>query len=292
MGATFLQGDDDYLPTLQPPAQAKHFNLPTMPVQRGDASNSTLSDDGYSTTKDPPGINIEDLNLPKSIVTRLAKGVLPANTQIQSNAMIGLTKSATLFVNYIASQANERAAIANRKTVSINDVFSALDDSEFSMWRSRLEAELQSKSLIKDESSPLSYTINSTPQTKLPYLEYNENIGQRKEKIKPKEAEGVPASKKIKQDKSSPSPSAQNVFTHQNATHKNGQNENENNKETVDSDTEEDLLVEEEEEEEGEEEGEENREDITKEGEEMLDEDEEVHMQIIDEALDNGEDSS
>lgn len=265
MGATFLQGDDDYLPTLQPPAQAKHFNLPTMPVQRGDASNSTLSDDGYSTTKDPPGINIEDLNLPKSIVTRLAKGVLPANTQIQSNAMIGLTKSATLFVNYIASQANERAAIANRKTVSINDVFSALDDSEFSMWRSRLEAELQ---------------------------KYNENIGQRKEKIKPKEAEGVPASKKIKQDKSSPSPSAQNVFTHQNATHKNGQNENENNKETVDSDTEEDLLVEEEEEEEGEEEGEENREDITKEGEEMLDEDEEVHMQIIDEALDNGEDSS
>ncbi|RKF72562.1 H2A domain containing protein [Golovinomyces cichoracearum] len=247
------------------PANLQHepgtSNLSTMPIQRGDASNSTLSDDGYSTTKDPPGINIEDLNLPKSIVTRLAKGVLPANTQIQSNAMIGLTKSATLFVNYIASQANERAAIASRKTVSINDVFSALEDSEFSMWRPRLEAELQ---------------------------KYNENIGQRKEKIKSKETEGVPVPKKIKRDKSSPSPSGQNVFTHQNETDKNGQNENENNKETVDSDMEEDLLVEEEEEEEGGEEGE----DIAKDEEEMQEEDEQVHMQIIDEALDNGEDSS
>lgn len=46
----------------------------------------------------------QDLNLPKSIVTRLAKGVLPPNTQIQGNAMLAMSKSATVFVNYLASQ--------------------------------------------------------------------------------------------------------------------------------------------------------------------------------------------
>lgn len=42
--------------------------------------------------------------MPKSIVTRLAKGVLPPNTQIQGNAMLAMSKSATVFVNYVATQ--------------------------------------------------------------------------------------------------------------------------------------------------------------------------------------------
>ena len=45
----------------------------------------------------------QDLSLPKSMVARLAKGVLPANTSIQKDALLALHKSATVFVNYIAS---------------------------------------------------------------------------------------------------------------------------------------------------------------------------------------------
>jgi hypothetical protein len=45
----------------------------------------------------------QDLNLPKSIVQRLAKGVLPPNTQIQKDALLAMSKSATVFVNYITS---------------------------------------------------------------------------------------------------------------------------------------------------------------------------------------------
>jgi histone H3/H4 len=47
---------------------------------------------------------LQDLTLPKSIITRLAKGVLPPNTQIQANAILALSKSATVFINYLASQ--------------------------------------------------------------------------------------------------------------------------------------------------------------------------------------------
>jgi len=45
----------------------------------------------------------QDLNLPKSIVQRLAKGVLPPNTQIQKDALLAMSKSATVFVNYVTS---------------------------------------------------------------------------------------------------------------------------------------------------------------------------------------------
>ncbi|KHJ33608.1 putative h2a domain containing protein [Erysiphe necator] len=112
------------------------------------------ADDSSSAARDSIlGINIEDLNLPKSVVTRLAKGALPANTQIQSNA------------------ANEIAAASDRKTVNANDVFTALDESEFSGWRPRLEAELK---------------------------KHTEIIEQRKEKVRLKEIDGAPAAKKMK----------------------------------------------------------------------------------------------
>ena len=43
-------------------------------------------------------------NLPKTMVARLAKGVLPPNTQIQKETLLALSKSATVFVNYLAAK--------------------------------------------------------------------------------------------------------------------------------------------------------------------------------------------
>ncbi|KAG9245021.1 histone-fold-containing protein [Calycina marina] len=117
-----------------------------MPPRKSDVAKAvTEGEEGSTLAKEAPikeGINIEDLNLPKSIVQRLAKGVLPANTQIQNNAMIALSKSATVFVNYLASTANENAASAGRKTISPQDVLKALDDLEFGDFKPRLEGEL------------------------------------------------------------------------------------------------------------------------------------------------------
>jgi len=36
------------------------------------------------------------------MVQRLAKGVLPPNTQIQKDAITAMSKSATVFVNYLS----------------------------------------------------------------------------------------------------------------------------------------------------------------------------------------------
>ncbi|KAK3902214.1 histone-fold-containing protein [Staphylotrichum tortipilum] len=86
-------------------------------------------------------LSIEDLALPKSIITRLAKGVLPPNTQIQANAILALTKSATVFISHLANAANESTVASNKKTIMPADVFKALDDIEYGFMRERLEAE-------------------------------------------------------------------------------------------------------------------------------------------------------
>lgn len=53
--------------------------------------------------REDDALSVEDLNLPKSIVQRLAKGVLPPNTQIQKDALLAMSKGATVFVNYLTS---------------------------------------------------------------------------------------------------------------------------------------------------------------------------------------------
>ena len=82
--------------------------------------------------------------MPRSIVLRLAKGVLPANTNIQKDAATALQRSATVFANYLASTAHDFTLRNNKKTIIAKDVLDAIDLLEFSQFRPRLEAELES----------------------------------------------------------------------------------------------------------------------------------------------------
>jgi DNA polymerase epsilon subunit 3 len=96
-------------------------------------------------------VTIEDLTLPKSIIARLAKGALPANTQIQANAMLALNRSATVVINYLASHANEHTLNANRKTISPEDVYKALADVDMAFMKEQLEREFEVFTSIQTE---------------------------------------------------------------------------------------------------------------------------------------------
>jgi histone H3/H4 len=85
---------------------------------------------------------VQDLALPKTMVQRLAKGVLPPNTQIQKDALLAISKSATVFVNYLTSHANEQAQRMNKKTIQPKDVLDAIEDIEFGVFLERLNGEL------------------------------------------------------------------------------------------------------------------------------------------------------
>ncbi|EME89177.1 uncharacterized protein MYCFIDRAFT_185572 [Pseudocercospora fijiensis CIRAD86] len=81
--------------------------------------------------------------LTSPMILRLAKGVLPANTQIHKDALLSMHKSATVFVSYIASNSNDNAQAGGKKTISPQDVMAALKDAELEGFLPRLEAELK-----------------------------------------------------------------------------------------------------------------------------------------------------
>ncbi|KAF2120592.1 histone-fold-containing protein [Lophiotrema nucula] len=112
-----------------------------MPARKSNASAVSPDDSAKKADKDD-GLSVEDLNLPKSIVQRLAKGVLPPNTSIQKDALLAMSKSATVFVNFLTANAAEHAARSGKKTVNPKDVFDAMREMEYESFLPRLEAEV------------------------------------------------------------------------------------------------------------------------------------------------------
>ncbi|KAI1410863.1 histone-fold-containing protein [Hypoxylon sp. FL1857] len=135
MGATPVASRSKPTPSIEmdPPQSAEGAPLADKDKEKKDVKDSSAKE----------AVTIEDLNLPKSIITRLAKGVLPPNTQIQANAVLAMCKSATVFINHLANAANEKTLNSNKKTIMPADVFEALEDIEFEFMRDRLEAEFK-----------------------------------------------------------------------------------------------------------------------------------------------------
>ncbi|EHK45284.1 uncharacterized protein TrAtP1_003550 [Trichoderma atroviride] len=130
------------------PIAAEETSPPAKPQQE---KKDKEKEKDAQKAKGEDAITIEDLNLPKSIITRLAKGTLPPNTQIQGNAILALSKSATVFISYLASHANENTVAAGKKTISPADVFKALDDTEFAFLKESLEAEFAKFTALQAE---------------------------------------------------------------------------------------------------------------------------------------------
>ncbi|KAF2401187.1 histone-fold-containing protein [Trichodelitschia bisporula] len=107
-------------------------------------------EDGASGTV-TPGVGIEELNLPKTMIARLAKGMLPANTSINKEALLAISKSATVFVSYISAQANDNALRGGKKTIQPENVFEAMADLEMGDFVPRLEAELKKYNAMQCE---------------------------------------------------------------------------------------------------------------------------------------------
>ncbi|KAH7114237.1 histone-fold-containing protein [Dendryphion nanum] len=119
-----------------------------MPARKSNVSAVSPEESSKSVTKED-GLSVEDLNLPKSMVQRLAKGVLPPNTQIQKDALLAMSKSATVFVNYLTSYAADMAARSGKKTVMPKDIFDSLQELEFNGFVPRLEAEVDKFTSIR-----------------------------------------------------------------------------------------------------------------------------------------------
>ncbi|KAF3173184.1 hypothetical protein TWF788_009250 [Orbilia oligospora] len=128
-----------------------------MPPRKSDATKAaaaaTVSDPASTDDDKPKGrgrTNVDDNTLPKTIVTRLAKGNVPSNTQIQKDAVTALSRSATVFINYLASMANDITKMKDRKTIMPDHVIEAIDQIEFPGLRERLQGELEQFNKIQE----------------------------------------------------------------------------------------------------------------------------------------------
>ncbi|OCK85946.1 histone-fold-containing protein [Lepidopterella palustris CBS 459.81] len=121
-----------------------------MPARKSNASMASTMDEAAPVPA-RDGMSVEELSLPRTMVQRLAKGVLPPNTQIQKDALLAMSKGATVFVNYLTNAANENAMRAGKKTIQPKDVLDAVKELEFDAFLPRLEAELKKYNDIQCE---------------------------------------------------------------------------------------------------------------------------------------------
>lgn len=68
---------------------------------------------------------------------------LPDNALINKEAKVVMTKSATIFINYLTATANDVTKSTNKKILSANDIFSALETLEFDEFSDKLREALE-----------------------------------------------------------------------------------------------------------------------------------------------------
>lgn len=74
---------------------------------------------------------LEDLNLPVTAITRIAKEVLPSNIIVSKEAKTAMARAASVFILYVSNQATTIATSKNKKTISAQDVLEALSQVDF-----------------------------------------------------------------------------------------------------------------------------------------------------------------
>ena len=84
----------------------------------------------------------EDLNLPTSIVSKIIKDCLPSTCKVSKEASAAIAKAASVFIPYTTSSSNAVASKSNRKTISGQDVITAMGDMEFDKFVRPLENSL------------------------------------------------------------------------------------------------------------------------------------------------------
>ncbi|KAJ7658083.1 hypothetical protein B0H17DRAFT_1213316 [Mycena rosella] len=103
---------------------------------------------------------MENFELPKSLVTRIARSALPENVKMQKETVISLIKGSTVFINYLAAtrvpvlpihrgpltrfscSAHDVALSKQHKSISASDVLKALEMIEFGDLVDKLQGEL------------------------------------------------------------------------------------------------------------------------------------------------------
>jgi len=107
-----------------------------MPRAKHDSASAQVQQDANSE-------GIDAYELPKSLVTRIARSGLPDNVKMQKDTVLAISKGSAVFVNYLAATAHDVAASKQHKSISASDVLKALELAHFGDMVPKLQIELQ-----------------------------------------------------------------------------------------------------------------------------------------------------
>ncbi|KAE9401588.1 hypothetical protein BT96DRAFT_974691 [Gymnopus androsaceus JB14] len=99
----------------------------TITHSRADASQRKPGPLSAQQQQDLVSEGIDNFELPKSLVTKIAKSAVPDNTKLQKEAILSLVKGSTVFINYLAATAHDVAQSKQHKSISASDVLKALE---------------------------------------------------------------------------------------------------------------------------------------------------------------------
>lgn len=91
---------------------------------------------------------LEDLNLPQASVQKIIKEALPDNVNIGKDVRAALSRAASMFILYITAQGTQIAQKSNRKTLTAQDMFEALEEADFDEFIEPLKEALNSAYLL------------------------------------------------------------------------------------------------------------------------------------------------
>ncbi|OCF37681.1 hypothetical protein I316_00808 [Kwoniella heveanensis BCC8398] len=74
---------------------------------------------------------IAEFDLPKSTLSKLAKGSLPDNVKMQQDVVLALVRGSTLFINYLTAAAHDQAVDRAGRTITASDVLKAITELDF-----------------------------------------------------------------------------------------------------------------------------------------------------------------
>ncbi|CAF3087708.1 unnamed protein product [Rotaria sp. Silwood2] len=86
---------------------------------------------------------IDDLSFPNAVIARLMTEALDGSTTISKEARAAMSRAALTFILYISTSANQYASNAKRKTVTVQDIFKALQTNQFDMLVEPLQQALK-----------------------------------------------------------------------------------------------------------------------------------------------------
>ncbi|KAF8764605.1 DNA polymerase epsilon subunit 3 like protein [Argiope bruennichi] len=112
---------------------------------------------------------IEELSLPSTVIMRILKDAVPDGINISKEARSAVARAASVFVLYTTACASQVLAASQRKTLTLPDVFAALEDMMFEDMiepiKECLEAFHADKNK-KDATATSPSKSNSTPKPK------------------------------------------------------------------------------------------------------------------------------